>query len=256
MLCLVCHCGKTHAGTWVPAVYNDISDHIEDTNCSLRSQSSHLCWFLSQGFGFKVPPHSPRQPEPPALFLEASMWLVRGVKLQLFIAAIVASVLSCVVSARVSSQTELYQLTSLESISYSCHLRILGQLLSGKKRIPGSLLESCAALWEHKLFTFISFGPVLHSRRLIGFLSASETKWFVLNAVCNRITTDSTTSCNRVVCYGNSRDSTRIQLCCSGGWQRWGVRPQNKPDSIIFYFSISKKMLLSIYLLYYLLYVQ
>lgn len=82
------------------------------------------------------------------------MWLVRGVKLLLFIATIVASVLSCVVSASLSSQTE--QLAFLECISYSCHHRILGQMLSGKNLMIRVTYLKAALEWEHKLFTFIS----------------------------------------------------------------------------------------------------
>lgn len=88
------------------------------------------------------------------------MSLVRGVKLLLFIATIVASVLSCVVSASLSSQTE--QLAFMECISYSCHHRILGQMLSGKNLIQGSLFESSAGVGTQTIH-FHLFGPVLHN---------------------------------------------------------------------------------------------
>lgn len=88
------------------------------------------------------------------------MWLVRGAKLLLFIAAIVASVLSCVVSASLSSQAE--QLAFLDFISYSCHHRILGQMLSGKNQIQGSLFESSAGVATQTIH-FHLFAPVLHN---------------------------------------------------------------------------------------------
>lgn len=78
----------------------------------------------------------------------------------LFIAAIVASVLSCAVSVSVSSQTE--QLALLEFISYLCHHRILGQVLSGKKqKFMVAYLKRGAGVGTQTIY-FHLFGPVLH----------------------------------------------------------------------------------------------
>lgn len=71
----------------------------------------------------------------------------------------------------------------------------------GKIKIQGSLFERGAGVGTKTIHFHLS-GPVFAQELtvwLIGLPSAGKTKWFVLNTVCNRITTDNSTWYNRAM---------------------------------------------------------